>query len=239
MDVSVLSKRGQRPGQTTVRPSLLGGGMLERARSTTFALLGVTAAVGLAMVALALNQSWPLVPGSAIPGPLGQAKIGEATVAAGALPERSGGGDEGTGTGAPRQARGPVSPSGGSAAGVAPPAGATDFVVSQSTPVSAQGGDGPAGAPKSTPPAAQQPEQVVEAPVVQAPPAQSAAPSPTPAVTAPTAPPAASAEAPAAEEEEPESEDPSEGDSGEGEDWDGDGWHGHGHGGWHGHRWGD
>ncbi|HEU4907088.1 MAG TPA: hypothetical protein VFT19_13390 [Solirubrobacterales bacterium] len=63
------------------RPSVLGSGLLERARSTTFALLGVTAAVGLAIVALALNQSWPVVPGSPIPGiPRGDEEVGAARV---------------------------------------------------------------------------------------------------------------------------------------------------------------
>jgi len=49
------------------RPSLLGSGLLVRARSTSLGLLGLTAAVGLSMVALGLNQSWPLVAGGPIP----------------------------------------------------------------------------------------------------------------------------------------------------------------------------
>lgn len=64
------------------RSSVIGGGLLERARSTTFALLGVTAAVGLAMVALALNQSWPLLADSPIPdAPGGGEAVGKARVA--------------------------------------------------------------------------------------------------------------------------------------------------------------
>lgn len=54
--------------------SILGSGLLERARSTSLALLGLTAALGLGMVALALNQSLPLLPGSPIPGPSGVAQ---------------------------------------------------------------------------------------------------------------------------------------------------------------------
>jgi hypothetical protein len=49
------------------RPSLLGSGLLVRVRSTTLGLLGLTAAVGLGMVALGLNQSWPLLAGGPIP----------------------------------------------------------------------------------------------------------------------------------------------------------------------------
>ncbi len=83
MDVSVHRKRGQLWLRSPGRPSVLGGGILERARSTTLALLGVTAAVGLAIVALALNQSWPLIAGSPIPGvaPRHEA-VGKAKVAA-------------------------------------------------------------------------------------------------------------------------------------------------------------
>jgi hypothetical protein len=242
MDVSVHSKHGHRFLRAVHRPSLLGGGLLERARSTTFALLGVTAAVGLAMVALALNQSWPLVAGSAIPAPLGHAGIGKATAVAGTLPGRSGSGGEGGEPQPHRQAQAPASRSGGSTE-PAPPAGATDFVLSPSTPVSSQGGGKSHNAPKSSPPPPQQPEQVGEAPATQTSPAPAPAPSPssTPVAVAAetTVPPPTSAEAPG-EEEESESDDPSEGDEGDdGEDegWGGS-WHGHGHGDSHGHHWG-
>lgn len=90
MDVSVRFKLGQRWLQSARKPSLLGGGLLERARSTTLALLGMTAAVGLAMVALALNQSWPLIADSPIPGAsAGQEAVGKATLATPARPHRS------------------------------------------------------------------------------------------------------------------------------------------------------
>lgn len=68
MDVSVLSKHGQRSLRSAAMAGILGNGLLERARSTTLALLGMAAAVGLATVALALNQDWPLIPGAPIPG---------------------------------------------------------------------------------------------------------------------------------------------------------------------------
>ncbi len=63
--------------------SVLGDGLLERTRSTSLALLGPTAAIGLAMVALALNQGWPLIAGAPIPGfGSGHQAVGDATVAA-------------------------------------------------------------------------------------------------------------------------------------------------------------
>lgn len=69
IDAVVRYKRIQRRLRLPDSASVFGGGLLDRARSTTLALLGVTAAVGLAMVALALNQSWPLLADSPIPAP--------------------------------------------------------------------------------------------------------------------------------------------------------------------------
>ncbi len=48
-------------------PSLAGRGLPERLRSVTFGMAGLVAAVGLGLVAVALNQVLPVVPGSAIP----------------------------------------------------------------------------------------------------------------------------------------------------------------------------
>ena len=82
MDVKVDSKPGQQP-RATRRPSILGNGLLERMRSTSLALLGFTAAVGLAMMALALNQDWPLVESGPIPGVVGKREaVGASIVAA-------------------------------------------------------------------------------------------------------------------------------------------------------------
>jgi hypothetical protein len=79
MVLAVQRDGGQRSGP---RLSLLGDGLLDRARSTSLALLGASAAVGLATIALALNQSWPLVPGSPVPkSPSPSAALGKATVA--------------------------------------------------------------------------------------------------------------------------------------------------------------
>jgi hypothetical protein len=46
---------------------LLGEGLFARARNASFALFGLSTAVGLCLVALALNQTWPVVPGLPIP----------------------------------------------------------------------------------------------------------------------------------------------------------------------------
>jgi hypothetical protein len=67
MDVAVLYQRAQRWLHEVARPAVFGTGMLERARATSLALLGLIAAVGLAIVALALNQGRPLVADSSIP----------------------------------------------------------------------------------------------------------------------------------------------------------------------------
>jgi len=80
IDVAVHWKRPQRLLPRVI-PGLHGWGMLERARAAALALLGATAAVGLAIAALAANQGWPLVPGSAIPAAPKQ-HVGEASVVA-------------------------------------------------------------------------------------------------------------------------------------------------------------
>lgn len=66
MDVTVDSNRGGRP-RSAAKLSFMGEGLLERARSTILALLGAVVAIGLAAVALALNQDWPLLPDSPLP----------------------------------------------------------------------------------------------------------------------------------------------------------------------------
>ncbi len=79
----VLSRRGQLLSRLAARPSLAGNGLLERMRSTAFALLGVTAAMGLGLVALIAQQGWPVLPFSPIPGPpVGHVAVHEATAVA-------------------------------------------------------------------------------------------------------------------------------------------------------------
>lgn len=200
MDVAVHFKPGHRWLRSLKTPSVLGGGLLVRARSTTLALLGVTAAVGLSMVALALNQSWPLVAGSPIPGisprheAVGEAKVA-ARAAADALVSEStrtrdaarphslhsaGRGD--TGAGAPQ-----VAPA---------PSGSAELVVAPSAPAEPQG-DAPRGADDTAPapsPAADPPGAPVTAASEPVPTQPESAPQAPPVVE--TTPPATSSETP-------------------------------------------
>jgi hypothetical protein len=61
----VLHKRVQ----LRLLPSVLGDSLPERLRSTLIAMLGITAAVGLGLVAVALQQGFPLVASGPIPEP--------------------------------------------------------------------------------------------------------------------------------------------------------------------------
>jgi hypothetical protein len=72
---SVLARRGKALLRRLGKVSLAGDGLLERMRSTTFALLGITAAMALGLVAIAAQQVWPDLPFSPLPGPV--AKHGE------------------------------------------------------------------------------------------------------------------------------------------------------------------
>jgi hypothetical protein len=227
MDVAVSQKHGQWL-RSIPRPSVLGDGLLERARATSIGLLGLTAAVGLAIVALVFNQGWPLVAGGSIPPlPPGHQAVGEATVAeapvgksrsgaeAGRTPRRDGVADE--------KARSDGSPahSGGTS-----PAPSSELVVSPSVPVKTgtdgpKGGSGPGQAPvkpKQPPPTPTQPQAPQQTPS-----------SPQPEVAEPK-PPATVSEAPTVSNVPPWS-------NGKGhaygrdddDEWDDDHDHGHGH----------
>ena len=170
--------------------------MLERARATSLALLGATAAVGLAIVALALNQGWPLLEGAAIPAAPKQ-EIGSASAVArppAARPARAGATHR-RGGGPPGRARSAASAH--THATVEAPSGgeeAAPLVVSQGAPASA-----PAGAPPKTPP------KQGEAPAGNSQPAQPpAAQSPAAPTSAPSAPAPTSTPAPAATPTQPE-----------------------------------
>lgn len=206
MGVSVHSKRGQRWTRLPGRSTLLGGGLLERARSTTLALLGVTAAVGLAIVALALNQSLPLIPGSPIPGTSSRhAAVGKATVAAGTAVEKprstpAGAADrQGQGassTGGPHRAGAPDEAPPGSA-----PADSAEFVVSPSAPAKPRGGRSHGTPDQQNPvPAAKQPQPASATPAVPTPDKPESSP---PAVTETPPPTATTSEAPADESHVP------------------------------------
>jgi hypothetical protein len=243
-------KRGQEWLRAAGRPSILGDGLLERARAISLALLGATAAVGLAIVALAMNQGWPLVAGSSIPviAPQHQA-VGKATVAAemrssdpgrvsliDRLPSPVRAGRSG------HEHRNP------GLAGSPAPTGSTELVVAPSAPVRTDG-DRPPGSAKSEPtPVAQQPQQASPAtPATVAEPAAVPVSQP-PAAAAPPGP--TTSEAPV-DESDSEADSPSWSHGyGHDHDWDEDededdwgggshDWGGHGHGSWHGHGYGD
>lgn len=196
MDVSVLHKRAQRWLHEVARPAVLGKGMLERARATSLALLGFTAAVGLAIAALAANQGWPLVEGSSIPTiPPRHAAVGPGVAVAdlnGPAPADASGGK-------PADARGVADGHGGGASPVAPaPAPSSELVVSPSVPTPPQSGDSPA-APKSpTKPATHPSQPTAGAPAA----APAAGPETQPTAPAEAPPPSAtSSEAPPKESE--------------------------------------
>ena len=154
MDVQVHCKRQERRPQTSGKPSLLGDGLLDRARSTLLGLLGLTTAVGLGIVALALNQGWPLVPGGPIPGfGAKHEAVGDATVAD---TSRAQGGDLALGSaiGSP-DAKTSTRPRRG-AGGTSAPAGSRSpgqggTVVSHTIPTSPAEGSPDAAVPVSTP----------------------------------------------------------------------------------------
>lgn len=188
--------------------------MLERARATSLALLGVTAAVGLAIVALALNQGWPLLEGSAIP-PAPRENVGKASVVARPARvapvqttgrRRSSSGRAHGGGASARPHAAVVTPSGGE--------GATTFAVSEQAPAGSPDAASKPQAPPThgnTPPSPSQPTQAPTgpppaAPTSSPPPQESAPPlSPVP----PPAPPPAQPEAVASEAPPEESNVPS------------------------------
>jgi len=230
MDTTVPYKRGQRRLQTSGRPSLLGNGLLERARSTSLALLGLTAAVGLGMVALALNQSWPLVAGGPIPGVADQRQaVGDATVAASA----PFGGVSFRAAAGRGNAKAPDRPGRGGSGRASAPAGSPSpvpesVVVSHATPVGSADHVSRGETAPRPPPAGQHP---VATPV------SAPTPAPSPPASAPTQAPATSTSVPT-QAPVPSSTPPPETseesvDEEDDEDWGDDG-HGRGHAyGWH------
>jgi hypothetical protein len=182
--------------------NLLGDSLLGRARSTSFALLGATAAVGLAVLAIALQEDWPLVPGSPPPRPPArQAAVGGATAVAVAKPPsrvaRGGAGLGGNAGGAPG---GRHASNAGGRRHAASPAGSvtaptSELVVSPSAPAGTQGEGGshrarPPRSPSPSPPSNPKPAPAAQAPAPAAAHAPAAAPAP-PASPAPPQPPEA------------------------------------------------
>ncbi len=206
--------------------------MLERARATSLALLGATAAVGLAIVALALHQSWPLIPGSPIPPvqPREQAIGPAAIVSPAGVSGPALVGAHAHARAAPRGARATRSHpnAAGDAAGNAPSPSAVPVVA---PPQPVESGPAHQAEPPPHPKAPSKPQPVQPTPtetqtVASSPSEPEPAPAPAPA-PAPPPPVATAAETPPEEESDLPP-------------WS----HGHGHGygrseEWHGHGWGD
>jgi hypothetical protein len=166
MLAQVLSERGKALLRRSGKISLAGDGLLERMRSTAFALLGITAALALGLVALAAQQGWPDLPFSPLPGPT--AKQGEVHGALVAAPP----GDAGVGSAQP-PARAPTAAAAAPTNGGGTDKGGLSGSHQLEVPVADEGpaADAPSGQ-DAAPPSSQ-----VEAPP-GAPPA--AAPAPTP-----------------------------------------------------------
>jgi hypothetical protein len=94
MVVRVSNKRSQRRSPGHARPSVFGAGLPERLRSTSLALLGLTAAAGLGLVAFALQQDWPVARDLPIPGVSSGSgsALGQATIAKAPTPKGAGAG---------------------------------------------------------------------------------------------------------------------------------------------------
>jgi hypothetical protein len=203
IDVSVHWKRGQGWLRAGRRPSILGDGLLERTRATSLALLGATAAVGLAIMALAFNQGWPLIAGSSIPRiqPRHQSIADAAVVARAGHSGPLGAGARTHSSSRHRGGAGAPASVATGAGGASAPAASAPLVGSPSTPVAAQGPSPGSPAPRGHAPPTQPAQQLPATTVASPSPAPQAAPAPTPApapvaAPAPTPPEATASEAP-------------------------------------------
>lgn len=157
---------------------LLGNKLLDRLRSATFAMLGLTTAVGLVLVALVLQQGWPSVFGGPLPGFPNKPPADET---ASAVPGPSAGGA----APAPQSGVGaaPSRPGSTSGSGVGDSrAGGGSHEVAGSTPIAS--GPGPA------------PSEDAPSPPAASPPATGTAPAPAASPPATAAPPATRTDAP-------------------------------------------
>jgi hypothetical protein len=237
MDEQVGTKIGQWLARRVKWSSLAGDGWSERVRTTTFALLGLTAAAGLGLVAIFSQQGWPLLSPSPIPSPpTAHQAVHGALAVAGPVGTRAGEEAIGLGSGRPAPTRStPTSPQGGG----------SSADLSGQLPVR-QGSSPPTGAQPepSAPPAAPTPEPVpAPPPSPEAPSTVTPVSAPTPAPSSTPKPSKANVDHPgngeatngegrpdrpdndASDKEEPDKEEPSG-------DTDGD--HGYGHSGSHG-----
>jgi hypothetical protein len=176
----MISRLGQAMPRFLAGTSVAGNGMRERLQAATFAMFGVVTAIGLVLVGIAYNQSWPDFADSPIPG-IPTERIGKATVVAGAVH-----GQAGSGNGASHRS----APAGRAA--VVPDRSSASHGSPQQLPAPAGGGPGPSpsGQGGVDVPVAQAPAPVGHSPT-PAPPAPVAAESPPAATPVASSPPAA------------------------------------------------
>jgi hypothetical protein len=194
----------RRPLPSPRVPSFAGHGLPERMRTTIFAFLGLTAAAGLALVAIFAQLSFPLLNPAPLPSDPSRANAVAEARAVTVNPRR-------TALDRAERARGSFSPVGSDAAGEGQPVssagGAADGPASSSKPagsadVALPAGVGDAPVPPTTPsPQAASTPEAAPAPKptptpapapVPAPPPQAEAPAPLPAPPAPAPSPEAS-----------------------------------------------
>jgi hypothetical protein len=165
MPTAMLEMRGRRLLRCLAGISVFGDGLLERARSTSFALLGGIAATGLAIVAFALQLGWPIGADQPLPiAPPKRQAVGAGVVVS-AAPSRPAAArrDRGRATAAQPAATPAVEPTGSDRGATSGP------VVSDSAPApprhSHPQGDrqAPQGQPAPAPQAPQQPQAPVTA----------------------------------------------------------------------------
>lgn len=180
MHRTVHFKFGQRSSWSVNRLSLAGQGLPERMRSTAFALLGITAAAGLGMVAIFSQQGWPLLSPSPLPSaPAGIEAIDDAAIVGH------------TDAVAEGRSRGPHA-NGVAATGAAPAPADTGAGVAGRLPIDRHPQGGPAEpqpaspSPPSAPPAPSGESAPASQPVAAPPPVETpATPAPTPAAVDP------------------------------------------------------
>jgi len=184
----MLARRRKLLSRISVRPSFAGRTVVERLRSTAFALLGVTTAMALGLVALVSQQSWPYLPVSPIPGY--EAKQGKVESAVAMAPAPLTPASRGRTAAAARPAEG--------AGGQLPAPLSTDLANSQQLHTPARspsrspetGGGVTPGGVTTTPVEPAPPAATPAAPPPQTAPAPTPAPTPAPVAAAPTPPPA-------------------------------------------------
>jgi hypothetical protein len=158
-----------------VRLSFAGRGLVERMRSTAFALLGLTTAVALGLVALVSHQSWPYLPAAPIPAYEAKSGALDSAVPLVGLPGHRGDSDVAVGA----RTHGTSGPGAGGRRGGAAVSG------SRHLPSQPSAGTHPGGVGTGAPPQSPAPAQP---PVPAASPAPAPAAQPTPAPSPPSTP---------------------------------------------------